>query len=95
MGFNGASRGIGEPTLEYLLARATVHSDLACSDRYGPGYTHDRFPVFMAGFLKLAYSINDFEETDLRTARPTPVIDRHRSPLQLAQRSNAPVQRSP
>lgn len=39
-------------------------------------YTDDR--------PKLAYSINDFEGTDLRAVRLAPVIGRHLSPLQLA-----------
>jgi spermidine synthase len=43
---------------------------------------------------KLAYSINDFEETDLRAVRLAPVIGRHLSPLQLALDGHAPPPQS-
>ncbi len=49
-------------------------------------YTDDR--------PKLAYSINDFEETDLRAVRLAPVIGRHLSPLQLALDGHAPPPQS-
>jgi len=117
MGFNGASRGLSEPTFTQRLAQTDIRSDLAYSHWGGPGFAQDRFPVFLAGFLatgdelqalanlegaveytddrpKLAYSINDFEETDLRAVRLAPVIGRHLSSLQLALDGHAPPPQS-